>query len=101
GRQEQDPPPAAAAVGLDRHQGRPPAPRPAVPRLVGPARTRPRENRAVSAREEILARIRAALAAGPPRGPVARHSRTADHPPAVAGEDLLELLVDRLVDYRA
>ena len=33
--------PAAAAVGLDRHQGRPPAPVPALPRLVGQAGARP------------------------------------------------------------
>jgi L-lactate dehydrogenase complex protein LldG len=32
---------------------------------------------------------------------VARSYRTAEHPPALAGEELLELLVERLVDYRA
>ena len=55
----------------------------------------------MSAREEILARIRVAVADGATPAPVARHYRTADHPPALAGEDLLELLVERLVDYRA
>jgi L-lactate dehydrogenase complex protein LldG len=53
------------------------------------------------AREEVLARIRAATAdrADPP--PVPRAYRTADRPPEPAGEALLELLVERLVDYRA
>ena len=55
----------------------------------------------MSAREEILSRIRAAVADGATPSPVARHYRTADHPPAVTGEELLELLVERLVDYRA
>jgi L-lactate dehydrogenase complex protein LldG len=54
----------------------------------------------MSAREEILARIRVATGDGPGPPPPARDYRTADHP-AVAGEELLELLVDRLVDYRA
>ena len=73
---------------------------PDLPRLVGPARARGGE--AVSARDEVLARIRTATAAldsDPP--PVARRYRTADHPPGLAGEALLELLVDRLVDYKA
>jgi L-lactate dehydrogenase complex protein LldG len=54
-----------------------------------------------AARDEVLARIRTATAGetGPP--PVARRYRTADHPPGLAGEELLELLVDRLVDYNA
>jgi L-lactate dehydrogenase complex protein LldG len=55
----------------------------------------------VSAREEILGRIRAAVADGATPPPVARSYRTAEHPPALAGEELLELLVERLVDYRA
>jgi L-lactate dehydrogenase complex protein LldG len=55
----------------------------------------------VSAREEVLARVRAALAGGDPPPPVARSYRTAEDPPTLAGEELLELLVDRLVDYRA
>jgi len=55
--------------------------------------------RAVStARDEILDRIRAALAGdGPARPPVPRGYRTADDP----GTDALALLEDRLVDYRA
>jgi L-lactate dehydrogenase complex protein LldG len=53
------------------------------------------------AREEILARVRAAVAGGADPPPVARSYRTADHPSGLAGEELLELLVERLVDYRA
>jgi len=52
------------------------------------------------AREEILARIRTAIGDGSAPPPPARDYRTADHP-AEAGEELLELRVDRLVDYRA
>jgi len=52
------------------------------------------------AREEVLARVRTATGGGPAPPPPAREYRTADHP-AVGGEELLELLVDRLVDYRA
>jgi L-lactate dehydrogenase complex protein LldG len=55
----------------------------------------------MSAREEVLARVRAAVAAGSEPPPVARTYRTADRPPELAGEELLERLVDRLVDYRA
>jgi L-lactate dehydrogenase complex protein LldG len=55
----------------------------------------------VSAREEVLARVRAALADGTAPPPVSRGYRTADRPPDLAGEALLELLVERLVDYRA
>ena len=91
--------PAPAPVGLDRHQGRPPAPDPDLPRLVGPARARPAE--IMSARDEILARVRAATADGADPPAVARDYRTAEHPPGLAGEELLELLVDRLVDYKA
>jgi L-lactate dehydrogenase complex protein LldG len=56
---------------------------------------------AMTAREEILGRIRAAVGdrAAPP--PVARDYRTAERPRDLAAEELLELLVDRLVDYRA
>jgi L-lactate dehydrogenase complex protein LldG len=53
----------------------------------------------VSAREEILGRIRTAL--GPDRAPVppvARDYRTADDRPAA---ELLDVLTDRLEDYRA
>jgi L-lactate dehydrogenase complex protein LldG len=53
------------------------------------------------ARDEVLARVRAAVAGGPGPAPVARAYRTAEHPAELAGEALLELLVERLVDYRA
>ena len=55
----------------------------------------------MNARDEVLARIRTAVADGAAPAPVARDYRTTGQPPAVAGEELLELLVDRLVDYRA
>jgi L-lactate dehydrogenase complex protein LldG len=55
----------------------------------------------VSAREEILARVRAATAGGAAPARVDRRYRTAEHPPDLAGEALLELLIDRLVDYKA
>jgi L-lactate dehydrogenase complex protein LldG len=56
---------------------------------------------AVTARDEIMARIAGALrdGAGPP--PVPRDYRTADRAGGPAGEALLELLTERLVDYRA
>jgi L-lactate dehydrogenase complex protein LldG len=54
-----------------------------------------------AAREEILARVRAALAGGAAPPPTTRDYRTADHAQALDGEELLELLVERLVDYRA
>ena len=54
-----------------------------------------------SAREELLARVRAAGAEGAAPAPVARDYRTAGQPPELAGEALLERLVERLVDYRA
>jgi L-lactate dehydrogenase complex protein LldG len=55
----------------------------------------------VSARDEVLGRVRAALgdAAAPPA--VRRDYRTADRGPELAPAELLDLLVDRLVDYRA
>jgi L-lactate dehydrogenase complex protein LldG len=53
------------------------------------------------ARDEVLARVRAAVAGGPAPAPVARAYRTAEHPTELDGEALLELLVERLVDYRA
>jgi L-lactate dehydrogenase complex protein LldG len=53
------------------------------------------------AREEILARIRAATGGDAAPPPLSRDYRTADHPAGLDGEELLELLVDRLVDYRA
>ncbi|MEU8207650.1 LUD domain-containing protein [Micromonospora sp. NPDC049044] len=50
----------------------------------------------MSARDEILARLRTALADNPPPLPVPRRYRRADD-----RHDLVEVLVDRLVDYRA
>ena len=55
----------------------------------------------MNAREEILGRIRTATAGGAAPTPVARGYRTAEHPRDLAADELLELLVDRLVDYRA
>ena len=53
-----------------------------------------------SAREEVLARVRAALGPSPSVPEVARGYRTGGkHPPGAP--ELLELLVDRLVDYKA
>ena len=54
-----------------------------------------------NARDEVLARIRTATADGAAAPPVARDYRTAEHPSDLVGEELLELLVERLVDYRA
>ena len=55
----------------------------------------------MSARDEVLARVRTALrdAAAPP--PVRRDYRTAGGGPELPPAELLDLLVDRLVDYRA
>jgi L-lactate dehydrogenase complex protein LldG len=53
------------------------------------------------ARDEVLARIRTATAGGADPAPVPRQYRTADRPSELDGEELLELLVERLVDYRA
>ena len=55
----------------------------------------------MSARDEVLARIRTATAGGTAPAPVPRDYRTADHPAGLATDELLELLVERLVDYRA
>jgi L-lactate dehydrogenase complex protein LldG len=55
----------------------------------------------VSAREEMLARIRTATGDGAPPTPVHRDYRTADRRSEAATDALLELLVERLVDYRA
>jgi L-lactate dehydrogenase complex protein LldG len=55
----------------------------------------------MSAREEILGRIRTATTGGAAPPPVARDYRTAEQPRDLAADGLLELLVDRLVDYRA
>jgi L-lactate dehydrogenase complex protein LldG len=54
----------------------------------------------VSAREEMLGRIRSALAGqAPPPEPRRDYRRQGEHPPGSPA--LLELLTDRLVDYRA
>ncbi|MDG4810718.1 LUD domain-containing protein [Micromonospora sp. WMMD1120] len=50
----------------------------------------------MTARDEILARLRAALADSPPAVPAQRRYRRVDDRP-----DLVEVLVDRLTDYRA
>jgi L-lactate dehydrogenase complex protein LldG len=54
----------------------------------------------VTAREEVLGRIRMALADRPQPEAVRRDYRTAE-PPASATPEVLDLLVDRLVDYQA
>jgi L-lactate dehydrogenase complex protein LldG len=56
---------------------------------------------AMNAREEVLGRIRTAVGGGAAPAPVARDYRTAEQPRELAADELLELLVDRLVDYRA
>jgi L-lactate dehydrogenase complex protein LldG len=56
---------------------------------------------AMNAREEVLGRVRTAVAGGVAPAPVARDYRTAGQPRDLAADELLELLVDRLVDYRA
>jgi L-lactate dehydrogenase complex protein LldG len=55
----------------------------------------------MNAREEILGRVRTAVGDGAAPPPVARRYRTAEQPPELAADELPELLVDRLVDYRA
>jgi L-lactate dehydrogenase complex protein LldG len=55
----------------------------------------------MSAREEILARVRTALRDGAAPPPPTRGYRTADQPPALETAELLDLFVDRLADYRA
>ncbi|MEV1321893.1 LUD domain-containing protein [Micromonospora arborensis] len=50
----------------------------------------------MTARDEILARLRTALADSPPPVEVPRRYRRVDDRP-----DLVEVLIDRLVDYRA
>jgi len=67
---------------------------------VGQARAPPEEE-PVNARDEVLARIRTAVADGAAPAPVARDYRTAETPRDLGADRLLELLVDRLVDYRA
>ena len=55
----------------------------------------------MNAREEVLARIRTANGGRSAPPPPARDYRTAERPSELASGELLELLVDRLVDYRA
>jgi L-lactate dehydrogenase complex protein LldG len=55
----------------------------------------------VTARDEILARVRTALGDRPAPPEVRRDYRTAERAPAMPAADLVDLLVDRLVDYRA
>jgi hypothetical protein len=55
----------------------------------------------VSARDEVLGRVRAALGDAAAAPPVRRDYRTADHPLDLAPAELLDLLVERLVNYRA
>ena len=52
----------------------------------------------MSARDEILGRVRAALRDAPPAPTVTRAYRSAA---ALVDEDLLELFVERVEDYRA
>lgn len=54
----------------------------------------------MTAREQVLSRLRAALATTPAPAPWPRDYRTTGEHPA-GSAPLLELLVDRLVDYRA
>ena len=54
----------------------------------------------MSAREDVLSRVRSALAGASPAAPVPRDYRAhGEHPPGDPA--LLDLLVDRLVDYKA
>jgi L-lactate dehydrogenase complex protein LldG len=55
----------------------------------------------MSAREEILTRVSTALRDGASPPPVSRNYRTSGQPSSLDPEELLELLTDRLVDYRA
>src|SRR5207248_11436102 len=93
-----DPHAATPAVGLDGQPGRPTPAGRDVPRVVG-ARAR---GCVVTAREEVLGRIRAAnAAAGHPAPPdVPREYHRSGVRPAGAPE-LLALFRDRLVDYKA
>ena len=94
-----DPAAAAAAVGVDRGPGRTGPAGPDVPRVVAGRARRPS---AVSARDEVLGRIRVALgrdgAAGGPDSSRTAAYRT--HGPADPAH-LLDLLAERLADYRA
>ena len=54
----------------------------------------------MAAREDVLSRVRTALAGGAPAGPAPRDYRAhGEHPPGAP--ELLDLLCDRLVDYKA
>lgn len=53
---------------------------------------------ALNAREDVLARVRTALSGARAAGPVPRDYRTSS---ALSGAELLDLLTDRLVDYKA
>ena len=110
-----DPHPAVAAVRLDRRARRARAARGDVPRPVGPyawgsdgrphrAPRSPRQRepggRLMSAREDVLSRVRRALAGATPAGPVPRDYRARGESPP-GSPALLDLLEDRLVDYKA
>ena len=95
-----------AAVPPGPAVDRSPRPAPAagadLPRLVGARAFRRRGRQAMTAREEVLARIASAHRAAPPPDleyeAVARGYRTTSD---LGPEALVELLVDRLVDYKA
>lgn len=55
----------------------------------------------VDAREEVIARIRTALRDRPDTPDLPRTYHTADHPDGRTVDERLDLLTDRLVDYRA
>src|SRR5690606_26124701 len=93
------PPPALAVVAVDAEPGRAGTARRLLPPVVGTA---------MSAREEILARIRAALAAAPPGPPGGAGIESAAPADAAgdwtAGEETgpdAVLFAGRLADYRA
>ena len=54
----------------------------------------------MSARNDVLSRVRTALHGAPPPGPVPRDYRSRSELPA-GGPALLDLLVERITDYRA
>ena len=90
---------ARTAVGLDRVPGSAGAADRDVPGLVAAHRSgRMTGSSARSGRDTILARIGSALADRPRPAAVPRNYRPAGADPGI---DLLELLIDRLVDYRA
>ena len=97
------PGPPAAVLGVEHRPRRPGAPEADVPGVVVRAIRVQAGRRAVTAREEVLRRIRTALADPSPATPavgVPRDYRAAgQHQPGSPA--LLELLTDRLVDYKA